>query len=126
MIVWNNEHYRLWTTEAFWFYSFPPVEEAQMNSGETSVMYESSIFCWGVDIYLFILVVRMTIDINRSFLKYPWPDRQFWKRNKNNNTKISDAIPALAADNCILFLLKLLLHKVLILLYQMVLIASLD
>ena len=44
MIVWNNEHYRLWTTEAFWFYSFPPVEEAQMNSGETSVMYESSIF----------------------------------------------------------------------------------
>ena len=126
MIVWNNEHYRLWTTEAFWFYSFPPVEEAQMNSGETSVMYESSIFCCGVDIYLFILVVRMTIDINRSFLKYPWPDRQFWKRNKNNNTKISDAIPALAADNCILFLLKLLLHKVVILLYQMVLIASLD
>ena len=126
MIVWNNEHYRLWTTEAFWFYSFPPVEEAQMNSGETSVMYESSIFCWGVDIYLFILVVRMTIDVNRSFSKYTWPDRQFWKRNKNNNTKISDAIPALAADNCILFLLKLLLHKVLILLYQMVLIASLD
>ena len=68
----------------------------------------------------------MTIDVNRSFLKYPCPDRQFWKRNKNNNTKISDAIPAFAADNCILFLLKLLLHKVLILLYQMVLIASLD
>ena len=125
MIVWNNERYRLWTTEAFWFYSFPPVEEAQMNSGETSVMYESSIFCWGVDIYLFISVVRMTIHINRSFNTLDLTDSS-GKEVKTTTTKISDAIPARAADNCILFLLKLLLHKVLILFYQMVLIASLD
>ena len=125
MIVWNNERYRLWTTEAFWFYSFPPVEEAQMNSGETSVMYESSIFCWGVDIYLLIFVVPMTIHINRSFNTPDLTD-SFGKEIKTIATKISDAIPALAADNCILFLLKLLLHKVLILFYQMVLIASLD
>lgn len=108
----------------FNFNLFGTVKEAQMNSGETSVMYESSIFCRGVEIYLLILVVRMTIHNNRSFhsldLTY-----SFGKEVKTI-TKISDAIPALAADNCILFLLKLLLHKVLILLYQMLLIASLN
>ena len=67
----------------------------------------------------------MTIDINRSFNTLDLTD-SFGKEIKTTTTKISDAIPARAADNCILFLLKLLLHKVLILFYQMVLIASLD
>ena len=77
-----------------------------------------------VDIYLLILVVRMTIHNNRSFHSLDLTD-SFGKEVKTI-TKISDAIPALAADNYILFLLKLLLHKVLILLYQMLLIASLN
>ena len=67
----------------------------------------------------------MTIDINRSFNTLDLTD-SFGKEIKTTTTKISDAIPARAADNCILFLLKLLLHKVLILLYQMLLIASLN
>ena len=67
----------------------------------------------------------MTIHINRSFNTLDLTD-SFGKEVKTTTTKISDAIPARAADNCILFLLKLLLHKVLILFYQMVLIASLD
>lgn len=108
----------------FNFNLFGTVKEAQMNSGETSVMYESSIFCLGVDIYLLILVVRMTIHNNRSFHSLDLTD-SFGKEVKTI-TKISDAIPTLAVDNCILFLLKLLLHKVLILLYQMLLIASLN
>ena len=67
----------------------------------------------------------MTIHINRSFNTLDLTD-SFGKEVKTTTTKISDAIPARAADNCILLLLKLLLHKVLILFYQMVLIASLD
>ena len=55
----------------------------------------------------------MTIHINRSFNTLDLTD-SFGKEIKTIATKISDAIPALAADNCILFLLKLLLHKVLI------------
>ena len=65
----------------------------------------------------------MTIHINRSFNTLDLTDSS-GKEVKTTTTKISDAIPARAADNCILFLLKLLLHKVLILFYQMVLIAS--
>ena len=67
----------------------------------------------------------MTVHNNRSFHSLDLTD-SFGKEIKTITTEISDVIPALAADNCILFLLKLLLHKVLILLYQMVLIASLN
>ena len=74
---------------------------------------------------MLIFVVPMTIHINRSFNTPDLTD-SFGKEIKTIATKISDAIPALAADNCILFLLKLLLHKVLILLYQMLLTASLN
>lgn len=74
----------------FDFNLFGTVKEAQMNSGETSVMYESSIFFWGVDIYLLILVVRMTIHINRSFYSLDLTD-SFGKEIKTITTAVSQS-----------------------------------
>lgn len=74
----------------FDFNLFGTVKEAQMNSGETSVMYESSIFFWGVDIYLLILVVRMTKHINRSFHSLDLTD-SFGKEIKTITTAVSQS-----------------------------------
>ena len=74
----------------FDFNLFGTVKEAQMNRAETSVMYESSIFFWGVDIYLLILVVRMTIHINRSFYSLDLTD-SFGKEIKTITTAVSQS-----------------------------------